>query len=1178
MRSIMYAELHAHSAFSFLDGASLPDELAGAAAELGYGTFALTDHNGLSGSMEFAQAAGGLGLKAIHGAEIDLDDGRHLTLLVDTQEGWRNLCHIITRAHAHTRDHGEPPPVVPLETLEQHAAGLVCLSGCARQGVHDEPTLRRLLAAFGRDGLCVELQRPFQRDDRARNRRLAGLAERLGVAAVATGDVHAHAHARAPLQDAFVALRNHTTLDASEPLRRGNTAHVLASPEAMAARFEDHPRAVAEAAALAERLRFDLTVDLGYRYPGAEDAGAIRTLSELCWALMEERYPAGSPHRAAAHARLEEELRVIDGLGLAGFFILHRDLLELAREVAVQVRGTDTARALLPPGRGRGSSVSSIVCYLTGLSHIDPVANDLFLGRFLNEELTALPDIDLDFPRDIREVLIPRIHDRYGRERSALVAAFPTFRSRGAIRELGKALGLPAGELERVARGAEPWAVRGVTADVESALGLEPGGPPAALVDPDSRGPFAMSTAEWQAMVNGRRPDRDEQRAADEGRRAALPGRWAWLARLCDEAYGLPRHLSQHSGGMIVSTRPLIDCCPVLPAAMEGRQLCQWDKDSCADAGFLKIDLLGLGMLSCVERAVELIAQRRGERVDLSRIPFDDAGTYEAIQTAETMGVFQIESRAQMQSLYRTRPESLDDLTIQVAIVRPGPILGGAVNPYIARRQRLREDPDFEVPYDHPSLEPVLRDTLGTIIFQDQVIEVAMAFAGFSPGEAEGLRRAMSRKRSAAAIEAYHQRFVEGAARTHGADVETAERVYSMIVGFSGFGFPKAHGAAFGLLAYQSTWLRVHYGPEFLCALLNEQPMGFYAPDTLAHEAQRKRIELIAPDVNLSGEECTVDEDGRIRLGLGFVLGARSAELAALVAAREAGGPFRSLSDLASRAGAGRAVLDRLAWAGACDALAAADASAKAAASGSPPAATMDGPSPGVSRARRTALWRLGVAAPGAVVKEGTQLALPLDLPGAPALEPLAAWDAMVADYATTALTLGPHPVALLRPDLPASAVSTRDLDSLAHETPVAIGGLVVARQRPGTAKGIVFILLEDEFGTVNLIVPPPVYERHRLIVRSEPLLLAFGRLEKLPIAGGAINVYVRELRALAAPAGGGAEVVPLPDRSAPAAEPEAVPALAAVGAAGEVAADGVLADFRGVAPAVQSFAAGRRR
>ena len=1173
----MYAELHAHSAFSFLDGASLPDELATAAADLGYGAFALTDHISLSGSMELAQAAKGVGLKAIHGAEVELEDGRHLTLLVDTQAGWRNLCRILTRAHAHARDHGEPPPAVPLETVEEHSAGLVCLSGCTRQGVHDEPTLRRLLAAFGHDDLRIELQRPFQRDDRARNRELAGLAERLGVAVVATGNVHAHAHARAPLQDAFVALRNHTSLEASEPLRRGNSAHVLASPAAMVARFEDHPQAVAEAAALAERLRFDLTVDLGYRYPGAEDPGAGRELAELCWALIADRYPEGSPHRAGAQARLEEELRVIDGLGLAGFFILHRDLLELARDVAVQVRGRDSVRALLPPGRGRGSSVSSIVCYLTGLSHIDPVANDLFLGRFLNEELTALPDIDLDFPRDIREILIPRIHDRYGRERSALVAAFPTFRSRGAIRELGKVLGLPPGELERVARGAEPWALRGVTADVEAALGLEAGGPPAALLDPDSRAPFAMSTAEWQAMVCGQRPDHHEARPGDEGRRAALPGRWAWLARLCDEAYGLPRHLSQHSGGMIVSTRPLIDCCPVLPAAMEGRQLCQWDKDSCADAGFLKIDLLGLGMLSCVERAVELIAQTRGERVDLSRIPFDDAATYSAIQAADTMGVFQIESRAQMQSLRRTRPETLDDLTIQVAIVRPGPILGGAVNPYIARRQQMREDPGFEVPYDHPSLEPVLRDTLGTIIFQDQVIEVAMAFAGFSPGEAEGLRRAMSRKRSAAAIEAYHQRFVDGAARTHGADAETAERVYSMIVGFSGFGFPKAHGAAFGLLAYQSTWLRVHYGPEFLCALLNEQPMGFYASDTLAHEAQRKGIGMVAPDVNLSKEECTVDAGGRIRLGLNYVLGARSTELQALVAAREAGGPFHSLTDLASRAGVGRAILDRLAWAGACDGLAATDAAGQTG---------TEVPSTGtpLAPARRTALWRLGVAAPGTAVKQGTQLALPLDLPDAPALEPLAAWDAMVADYATTGLTLGSHPVALLRPDLPAGAVSTRDLETLAHEAPVIIGGLVVARQRPGTAKGIVFILLEDEFGTINLIVPPPVYERHRLVVRSEPLLLARGRLEKLPIAGGALNVYVRDLQPLAAPSTAGADVVALPDRSAPDV-PEAVPALAAVavgGAAppppGEAPGDGALADFRGVAPAVQSFAAGRRR
>src|SRR4051812_1580495 len=932
-----YVELHCHSAYSFLDGASMPDELVPRALELGHAALALTDHNGVYGSMEHAQVARSLGLRAIHGAEVDLDDGRHVVLLVESEQGWSNLCRLLTHAHAHTRaPEGGPirdTPRVSLDQVLDHADGLVCLSGCATRGVHDLRTLRRLRDAFGADRLRVELQRPYLRNDRARNRALEALARQLGVVTVATGDVHAHDRDRALLQDAFVAIREHSTLDASEPLRRGNHAHVLTTPEAMIARFRDHPDAVTETVRLAERLDFDLLQDLGYRYPGSEDSTAPRRLAELCAARLEDRYPPSHRHCAEAIARVDEELKLIDHLDLAGFFLLHHDLLELAREVAVEVRGPSSARALLPPGRGRGSSVSSIVCYLTGLSHIDPVANDLFLGRFLNEELTALPDIDLDFPRDIREVLIRRVHDSYGREHSALVAAFPTFRSRGAIRELGKVLGLPPGELERVARGAEPWAVRGVTADVETALGLEAGGPPAPLVDPVSRAPFAMSTGEWLAMVNGRRPDRDDERSGDERRRGALPGRWAWLARLCDEAYGLPRHLSQHSGGMIVSTRPLIDCCPVLPAAMEGRQLCQWDKDSCADAGFLKIDLLGLGMLSAVERCADLIAQTRAERIDLSRIPFDDAATYSAIQEGDTIGVFQIESRAQIQSLHRTRPENLADLTIQVAIVRPGPILGGAVNPYISRRQRMREDPDFVVPYEHPSLEPVLNDTLGTIIFQDQVIEVAMAFAGFSPGEAEGLRRAMSRKRSAAAIEAYHERFVEGAAQTHGAGTETAERVYEMIVGFSGFGFPKAHGAAFGLLAYQSTWLRVHYAPEFLCALLNEQPMGFYAPDTLAHEAQRKGIELIAPDVNLSAEECTVDADGRIRLGLNYVLGARSAELQALVAAREAGGLFESLADLAARAGAGRAVLDRLAWAGACDALAAADGAAREASS-----------------------------------------------------------------------------------------------------------------------------------------------------------------------------------------------------------------------------------------------------
>jgi error-prone DNA polymerase len=789
--------------------------------------------------------------------------------------------------------------------------------------------------------------------------------------------------------------------------------------------------------------------------------------------------------------------------------------------VAVEVRGPDSARSLLPPGRGRGSSVSSIVCYLTGLSHVDPIANELLIGRFLNEELTALPDIDLDFPRDIREVLIPRIHERYGRERSALVAAFPTYRARGAIRELGKVLGLPAGEIERVARGSEGWDAREVGKDIESAFALVPG---------------------------------------ERGDRRGASGRWAWLARLAAEAHGLPRHLSQHSGGMIVSTRPLIDCCPIVPAAMEGRQIVQWDKDSCSDAGFLKIDLLGLGMLSAVERCVELIARTRGERIDLSRIPYDDPETYRCIQAADTTGVFQIESRAQMQSLYRTRPANLQDLTIQVAIVRPGPIQGGAVNPYIERRQRLRADPGYQIPYEHPSLEPVLRETLGTIIFQDQVLEVAIAFAGFSPGEAEGLRRAMSRKRSVAAMEAHHRRFIAGAVRRHGVDEQTAERVYSMIQGFSGFGFPKAHGAAFGLLAYQSTWLRVHYSPEFLCSLLNEQPMGFYPPDALVHEAQRRGIEVLAPDVNASRVECEIDAETtaparlRVRIGLGYVRGVRRQEIEQLVAAREAAGPFRSLSELASRAGAGSPSLELLAWSGACDSLVAAqDAALGAPASGSSAA-------PGASP-RRIALWQLGVATPGRRVPGGTQLALPLDLPAPPELRGLSSWESMLADYATTGMTVAAHPMQLLRRRLPGHAVSSRDLETLRHGSRVCVGGLVVARQRPGTANGVVFLLLEDEFGTINLIVPARVYEQNRLTVRTEPLVLAQGKLERFVAAGGAINVLVDSVSSIAAP-----------DRLV--ADVKDFSMLDEQVRRGRLEEE----DFRAVAPPVLSFASGRRR
>jgi error-prone DNA polymerase len=517
---------------------------------------------------------------------------------------------------------------------------------------------------------------------------------------------------------------------------------------------------------------------------------------------------------------------------------------------------------------------------------------------------------------------------------------------------------------------------------------------------------------------------------------------------------------------MVISTRPLVDLVPVQPAAMAGRQICQWDKDSCGDAGFLKIDLLGLGMLSAVEDAIDRIASLRGEPIDLSRIPLDDAGVYAEIRQADTVGVFQIESRAQMQSLLQTRPENLDDLTVQVALVRPGPIQGKAVHPYVQHRHAKRADPSFEPPVEHECLRECLRDTLGVVVFQDQVLDVAMAAAKFSIGEAEGLRRAMSRKRSEEAIEAFRPRFVEGCAG-NGIDGETAHAIYDKLVGFAGFGFPKSHAAAFGLLAYQSAWLRRYYPAEFLCALLNAQPMGFYPPSSLVRDAQRRGVEVRPPHVNRSEASCTIEDETAVRVGLGYVNSVGEEDANALAAAQ----PYTDVGDLARRAAVKQDALEALVAAGACDEW---------------------GP-------RRQLLWRLGVTARGEAAGKGNrQLALPLEptavIPDLPAQTP---WEQMLADYKHTSISVGVHPLELLRPHLPAGVATSAELAETPNGTVLQLAGMAVARQRPATANGVVFMLLEDEHGQANLIVPPQVYERYRPIVRGEPLLLARGRLER---------------------------------------------------------------------------------
>jgi len=927
-----------------------------------------------------------------------------------------------------------------------------------------------MLDAFGPWNVYVELQENSVKGDRERNRRLARLADQLVVPVVATGNVHYHRPERHRLQDVLASIRNRTTLDNAHPVRRANALFHLASEEEMAHRFRNRTDAISNTLRIAQRCAaFDLTKDLGYEFPDFEGAGngktATQILAETCWALMEERYPVrpgagtAAEKRAEAERRLEEELRLVEHHNLSGFFLVYRDIMNLAREVAYRVRGeAPRAHSGLPPGRGRGSSVSSIICYLIGLSHIDPVETNLFLGRFLNEALNTVPDIDLDFPRDIREELILAVYEKYGREHAGLVCTFPTYRLRSAVREIGKALELPLGDLEKLSKLAEHRSAGGLKEELET---------------------------------------------LPEFREKAKAPLWQALGELAEEIAGLPRHVSQHVGGMIISSRPLVEIVPLEPAAWEGRVLCQWDKDSCDDAGFIKIDFLALGMLSLVEDAVDLIAERGtagagGEPVvggapDLSRIDFHDEELYDLICSGDTVGIFQIESRAQMQMIRRVRPRNLADLAVEVALVRPGPIVGGAVNPYVTRREAQRADPNYRIPYEHPLLEEALGETLGVIIYQDQVLKVCKALAGFTDGQAEGLRRAMSRKRSKEAMEAYKNAFLEGAG-AKGVPEDIAEKVFLQVVGFSEFGFPKSHAAAFGLLAYQSAWLRHYYPTEYYVGLFNNQPMGFYSLDALGRDARRHGIETLLPHVNKSQVRATA-EGKDLRIGLGFVRGWGEEIAERVVEEREAHGPFRSLPDFLRRTPAAlkRPAIENLIWVGGFD---------------------------DFGLTRRELLWQAGLWLGPETDVERTggrddhaqiqmELADPYaDIPFAD----MVAEERMVAEYRMLRFSASLHPLALIRDQLPPNTIPSGRLKDLPNGSTVQLAGIVVARQRPQTAKGFVFVLFEDEDGPINVIVKPKIYQRDRSTIRMEPFVAVRGRLQK---DGETINVIAREVRAL---------------------------------------------------------------
>jgi error-prone DNA polymerase len=1177
-----YVELHAHSGYSFLDGASHPEELVLAAKELGYPALALTDHDGLYGSMEFARAAREAGIQPITGSEVTLrgcglpgegteagwpwgsperltkrsegersalsggshghpaatyrpdepTDRFHVTLLAETPEGYSNLCRLLTEAH---RTSPRTEPALPLKSLLDRNMGLILLTGCRRSPlIHalrdsfgtGEAFARRLMDAFGPDRLFVELQENRVRGDGARSRALGRLADRLGIPVVATGNVHCHRRERHRLQDVLTAIRHRTTLDGSHGVRRPNACFHLASPQEAAARFASRPDAVANTLRIAERCAaFDLTEDLGYVFPDFQGGGggtsAIEVLTAVTRAALEERYPepgragggaasgtgdgAGSgaaarkarTRRTEARRRLEEELALVDRHGLAGFFLVYRDIMELAREVAVRVRGdSPRSRAGLPPGRGRGSSVSSIICYLIGLSHVDPVEANLFLGRFLNDAMGSVPDIDLDFPRDVREELILAVHEKYGHDHTGLVAIFPTYRLRSAVREVGKALDLPPGDLEKAAKLAEHRSAEGLRADLASLPGFAD----------------KIRTRPWQHF----------------------------LERV-EEIAGLPRHISQHVGGMIISSRPLLELVPLEAAAMEGRFLCQWDKDSCDDAGFIKIDFLALGMLSLVEEAVDLIAERENSPPDLSRIDLTEEAVYDRICDGDTVGIFQVESRAQIQMLRRTRPRTLPELAVQVAIVRPGPIVGGAVNPYVRRREAQRAEPSsYEPPLDHPLLAEALNETLGVIIYQDQVLQVCRDLAGFTDGQAESLRRAMSRKRSREAMGDHREAFREGA-RARGVDEETAKKVFRQVVAFSEFGFPKSHAAAFALLAYQSAWLRHHFPTEYYVALFNNQPMGFYSLDALGRDAKRNGIRLLLPDVNRSGVRC-VPEGGDLRVGLGFVRGWGEEVAARVIRERDEAGAYRGLGDFLRRTPAAlkRPAIENLIWVGGMDAFGLTRRELLW------QAGLWLGPEEERARARNRFRGRaddpqlvLGAVDPESP-EEGARedvysvcgIGEPVggsDLIPFPDLDDR---DRLVAEYRMLRFSTDLHPIALVREKLPREVVGSVRLPDLPQGATVTLAGIVVARQRPQTAKGYIFVLIEDEFGHINVIVKPEVYENCRSAVRMEPFLLVRGRLQK---DGATLNVIAREVGALRAEGGAnhgesGAAAEGLPD------------------------------------------------
>jgi error-prone DNA polymerase len=1028
MSAADYRELHVRSAFSFLRGAAAPEAIADRAGELGLPAAALCDRDGFYGSVRFHQRALENGFRAHVGVELTMEDGSALPVLVRTREGYRAVSRLLTRAQLRAPK-GEC--AVAWGELESLAGGVAFLTGDeegplergwradGRRGM--EAALDRLLAHVPERDVHVELQRHRLRGEEILVRAKADLAAARRLPLLATGGVAYAVPEDRPVQDVFACLRHHTTLDAAGRLLAANgERHVKAAAE-MAARFRDRPEAVANTRRLAETLEFSLG-DLGYEFPRYEvppGHSMDSFLAETTWRGAKERY--GKVSREV-RAQLERELGLIGRLGFAGYFLIVWDLVRYCRENGILVQG-------------RGSAANSAVCYCLGITPVDPVGARLLFERFLSEGRRTWPDIDLDLPSgERRERVIQEVYRRYGRHGAAMTANVITYRGRSAVREIGKVLELPE---EALARFCELYA----SGDYRHTL------------------EFA-------------------EQAAGAGIDAGHP-RAAAFAALCARVQGLPRHLGQHSGGMIICQGALDAVVPLENASMPGRTVAQWDKNDCEDMGIVKVDLLGLGMMAAMQDALAL-ASARGRPVDLARIPKDDAATYELMCSADTVGTFQVESRAQMNTLRRMRPRCFYDVVVEVAIVRPGPIAGGLAHPYLERRAG-REPID----YIDERLRPTLERTLGVPMFQEQVLKMAMVMAGFSGSEAEELRKALGFHRS-------HERMRRVEAKLRRALEERSvapaavEKIVRAIGSFALYGFPESHAISFALLAYASCYLKVHRAPEFYAALLDNQPMGFYSPATLVQEGKRRGLRFLPPCVVASGWRCEVVDDATVRLGLLTVRGLREAAAEAMVAERGRR-PFASLPDFRRRTRFDREELARLASVGALRELA---------------------------PTRRRALWE--VAAPA--LEQGDLFA---EAPAAPPaakvaespLPEMSYGERIGADYGGLGLTTGRHPMALARARLPGSILSAAALAAQPDGVPAAAAGAVICRQRPGTAKGVVFVTLEDETGHANAVLYAEVFERHRLVVTTEPFLLVEGRVQR--DAEGTVHLLAERLAAL---------------------------------------------------------------